>query len=113
MAVDTRHFARFVRTSFPEQTIAAFMTRQAGPIFFLHAVLGVFGESDRDRVFTAARLNVGLTRTMTGFTSEFFFFIFRSSERLAHHRALEVLSLIRVTRNAGFTADVSRARLRT
>src|SRR6185369_9519379 len=72
----------------------------------LGRVPGVFREANRNCFLSASRLDVGLTRTMTRFTSEFFFCILRTSKRFPHDRVLEMLALIRVADNARIAAGI-------
>jgi hypothetical protein len=72
----------------------------------LGRVSGILCEANRNRFLSAARLNVSLTRTMTGFASKFFLGVLGTRKGFSHNRVLEVLSLIRVANDACITAGV-------
>src|SRR5262245_48244954 len=106
MAIGTDDASSLVRAAVPEQPIAPFVTRETGSVSFLSRVARVFGESNGNSVLAASSLDVRLSRSVTRLASELFFFVFRVSERLAHHCVLKMLDLIFVAKHACIAAGI-------
>jgi hypothetical protein len=106
MAVHAGNFPRFMRTSFPEQSVPSFVTRKAGTVLFVDCVSRILGETDWDRFLSTSRIDVVLAGTVTGLASELFLGVFRIREGFTHNGFLKVLALVCVTDDTGFAAGV-------